>query len=114
MVRISALTSFRGNDNDVNPHQSKHKPKYEYPLTFDEFKKDQIVSKSLAGIFLGGITGGLIKTKYSTRAAILGGTAMLGFCLVSTAANFYTGAAKVNYLEKKQKFENLSADKNKV
>lgn len=114
MAKILSVTSFKSNNGEASiiSDKNKNKPKHEYPMTYNEYKKDFIISRSLTGLFLGGITGGLIKIKHSAKASVIGGAAMAGFCLVSVASTLYTGKIKVNYLLAKHKFENLANNKN--
>ena len=118
MASISPITnSVNGStvikNSDEQPQmsstlgQKSEKKIIEYPLTYDQYKNNRMISASFGALFVGGVTSCLMKlSKYSTKFSVVVGSLIAASFALTNIVVGLNGNFKLGYAQNKQRFEN--------
>lgn len=87
-------------------HKSEKKI-IEYPLTYDQYKSNKMISSSFGALLIGGLTSCIMKlSKFNTKSSVFAGSLIAAGSAVTTIIMGLNGKFKLGYVQSKQRFEN--------
>lgn len=105
-------------DEEPQPQPlSEQKPQkkiIEYPLTYDQYKSNKIISTSFGALLVGGLTSCIMKlSKFNTKSSVFAGSLIAVGSAVTTIIMGFNGKFKLGYVQSKQRFEDYQEFKAK-
>lgn len=110
MTGIIAITSFKNNPASANevPEQNATEPlKNQYPVSYNQFKRNYIVGDVVFAGIIGGALVAIMKMfKASTRSSVIAGGTLFAAAIGLYIFGNTNGRLEQKYLIKKHQFEN--------